>query len=76
MIASLLAACLLAGAAIAAAQGTTSRVVGTVTDSGGGKVPGATVTLPNEATGVAFNTVSNETGNYSFESVQVGQYMI
>ena len=72
----LLVACLLAGAALAAAQGTTSRVVGTVTDSGGGKVPGATVTLTNEATGVSFNTVSNETGNYLFEAVQVGQYTL
>ena len=76
LIPSLLLVCLLASAAPAAAQGTTSRVVGTVTDSGGGKVPGATVTLTNEATGVSFNTVSNETGNYLFEAVQVGQYTL
>ena len=73
---SLLMACLLTGVAPAAAQGTTSRVVGTVADSGGGKVPGATITLTNEATGVSFNTVSNETGSYSFEAVQVGQYTL
>ena len=73
---SLLVACLLTGVAPAAAQGTTSRVVGTVADSGGGKVPGATITLTNEATGVSFNTVSNETGSYSFEAVQVGQYTL
>ena len=64
------------GGASAAAQGTTSRVVGTVADSAGGNVPGATVTLTNEATGVSFNTVSNETGSYSFEAVQVGQYTL
>ena len=73
---SLVGALLLCGAASAAAQGTTSRVVGTVADSGGGNVPGATVTLTNEATGVSFNTVSNEAGSYSFEAVQVGQYTL
>jgi outer membrane receptor protein involved in Fe transport len=73
---SLLVASVLCGTASAAGQGTTSRVVGTVTDSSGGKVPGATVTLTNEATGVSFTTVSNETGSYSFEAVQVGQYTL
>jgi hypothetical protein len=58
------------------AQGTTSRVVGTVTDSSGGRIPGATVTLTNDATGVSFTTVTNETGSYVFEAVQVGRYTI
>ena len=35
-----------------AAQGTTSRVTGTVTDSAGAAVPGAAVVLTNEATNV------------------------
>src|SRR5215208_3644147 len=69
-------ALVLMGAAAAAAQGTTSRVVGTVVDASGGKVPGATVTLTNEATGVSFNTVSGEMGTYSFDAVQVGQYTL
>jgi hypothetical protein len=75
-LALLVATSVLCGVTSAAAQGTTSRVVGTVADSGGGKVPGATVTLTNDATGVSFNTVTNETGNYSFEAVQVGQYTL
>jgi hypothetical protein len=62
--------------ALAAAQGTTSRVAGTVTDTTGGRIPGATVTLSNEATGVAFNAVTNETGTYSFEAVQIGTYSL
>jgi hypothetical protein len=63
-------------ASTAFAQGTTSRVAGTVTDRTGSIVPGATVTLTNESTGVAFTGVTNETGNYAFESVQVGTYTV
>lgn len=68
---------LLAGVPPAAlAQGTTSRVAGTVTDTTGARVPGATVTLTNDATGVSFTTVTNDTGSYVFEAVQVGKYTI
>jgi carboxypeptidase family protein/TonB-dependent receptor-like protein len=70
-----LAACL-ALPVRAVAQGTTSRVAGTVADSSGGRIPGATVTLTNEATGVSFTTVTNETGSYAFEAVQVGRYTV
>ena len=44
------------------AQGTTSRVAGTVTDASGAAVPGATVTLKNEGTNVTFNTTTGSTG--------------
>ena len=74
----LLLACalLLVTASPALAQGTTSRVAGTVTDDSGAIIPGATVTLTNEQTGVSFETVSNATGAYTFEAVQVGVYTI
>ena len=36
----------------------------------------ATVTLTNESTGGSFTTVTNATGTYAFESVQVGTYSI
>jgi hypothetical protein len=65
-----------AGLVSAHAQGTTSRVTGTVTDGSGARLPGATVTLTNDATGVTFTTVSSETGNYLFEAVQVGRYTV
>jgi hypothetical protein len=58
------------------AQGTTSRVAGTVTDTSGAFVPGATVTLTNDATGVSFTTVTNASGAYAFEAVQVGRYTV
>ncbi|PYR77206.1 MAG: hypothetical protein DMF86_09920, partial [Acidobacteria bacterium] len=60
----------------AAAQGTTSRVLGVVTDQSGAVVPGATVTLANEATGVSFNTVTTAAGTYTFEAIQVGTYAV
>src|SRR5437773_2865595 len=60
----------------AAAQGTTSRVLGVVTDQTGAIVPGATVTLTNEATGVSFNTTTTGAGTYAFEAIQVGTYSL
>ncbi len=66
----------LAAAAPVFGQGTTSRVTGNVTDTTGGQVPGATVTLANEATGISFTSVTGETGNYSFDAVQVGKYAL
>lgn len=58
------------------AQGTTSRVTGTVTDPGGAAVPGATVILTNTATTVAFTTTTSASGVYVFDSVQVGAYTV
>ncbi|MBL8190319.1 MAG: carboxypeptidase regulatory-like domain-containing protein [Acidobacteria bacterium] len=58
------------------AQGTTSRVAGTVTDQNGGAVSGATVTLKNEATGVAFTTTSASSGAYAFDLIPAGTYQV
>ena len=63
-------------AGFALAQGTTSRVSGIVTDDSGAIIPGATVTLTNEQTGVSFETVTTASGAYAFEAVQVGVYTI
>src|SRR5262249_23303386 len=68
--------CSLSGSSPALAQGTTSRVLGVVTDQSGAVVPGATVTLTNDATGVAFTTVSTVAGTYTFEAIQVGSYSL
>jgi hypothetical protein len=57
-------------------QGTASRVTGTVRDQKGATVPGATVTLTNEANQVVFSTETTDTGTYLFDSVQVGSYKI
>jgi hypothetical protein len=66
----------MASAGAGYAQGTTSRVTGQVADTSGGRIPGATVTLTNDATGIAFVTVTNDTGTYLFDAVQVGRYTV
>jgi hypothetical protein len=72
----LLAACLGLHAAPAAAQFDTATVVGTVRDSSGGVVPGATVTLTNTATGVSATRTTNAEGNYEFFTVRPGMYIV
>src|SRR6185436_11259635 len=56
--------------------GTASRVTGIVSDEKGSAVPGATVTLTNEATQGTLTTETTESGNYVFDSLQVGKYTI
>jgi hypothetical protein len=51
-------------------------VTGTVKDPSGGVVPGAQLTLTNQATGVAQKTRSTSTGSYVFEAVPVGSYTL
>jgi len=73
----LLCLVLLTGAAVGAlAQGTASRVTGTVVDPTGAVIPGATVTLTREGTSVTFTTQTTSTGTYVFDSVQVGLYTV
>ncbi|HEY0099737.1 MAG TPA: carboxypeptidase-like regulatory domain-containing protein [Pyrinomonadaceae bacterium] len=67
---------LTSGAGSAWAQGTASRVTGTVVDQSGAIIPDATVTLTNEATKVDFTAQTTTTGNYVFDSVQVGVYTL
>lgn len=59
-----------------AAQGTTSRFTGTVTDSSGAAVAGATVTLTNEGTNTSLITQTRESGAYVFDLIQIGSYEI
>jgi hypothetical protein len=63
-------------AVLAWGQGTTSRVVGTVTDASGAVIPNAQVRLTNQNTGVSFNTVTSDAGTYQFEAIQIGVYTV
>ncbi len=72
----LLALLLAAGAAPALAQTGTSRITGTVVDSAGAVVPGASVTALNEATGIAQTQTTTDAGLFSFASLPVGTYTI
>ena len=58
------------------AQTRTGSLSGTVTDSSGGVLPGATVTLVNELSADARNSVSNESGNFVFAAVPPGTYTV
>lgn len=62
--------------AAATAQGTTSRVTGTVTDNTGAAVPGATVTLTNPRTNVSVTATSSSSGSYTFDLVLPGTYTV
>jgi hypothetical protein len=68
--------CLFVYAGATFAQGTTSRVTGTVTDASGAAVSGATVTLTNEATAVSLTTETSESGAYTFDLIQIGSYTV
>ena len=72
LLAMLVAAVLLPATVFA--QFDTATVLGTVRDSSGAVVPGATVTLKNVATGIVATAVSDENGNYQFLNVRIGTY--
>lgn len=58
------------------AQGTTSRLIGTVTDPSGAPVVGVNIRLINEGTNQTFSVSSGDNGAYFFESVFVGTYTV
>ena len=60
--------------ASASAQALYGTVTGTVTDDSGAAIPGATVTVQNEGTGLTFDTVTDETGTYTVRNVAGGIY--
>lgn len=64
---------LVAGLAYA---GVTASISGTVTDSSGAAIAGATVTATNVGTGVATTQQTNAAGFYSFQSLAVGTYTL
>jgi hypothetical protein len=58
-----------------AAQSSTGNMRGTVKDAQG-VIPGATVALVNDANGTTRETVSNESGEYSFPALEPGSYSV
>ena len=59
------------------AQATSGATLsGSVVDADGGVIPGATVVVKNNATGVAAETVTNSTGQYSFPGLNPGTYTL
>lgn len=68
-----LAALLIVGAADA---GVTASISGTVMDTSGAAIVGATVTATNVETGVAATQQTNAQGFYSFQSLPLGKYTV
>jgi hypothetical protein len=65
----------LISAAMAFGQATSS-ITGVVSDPSGAVVPGARVTVTNQATGVTFTQPTNSAGVYNFRALIPGHYMV
>ena len=61
---------------INAAAQTNANIVGTVRDSSGAVIPGASVTVENAAIGFVRHLVTDSAGSYSVSSVPIGTYQI
>jgi hypothetical protein len=70
---ALSAIALLTGTALHAQQGS-GTIKGTVADKSAAVIKGAKVTITNTDTGVQNNTITNNSGDYTFVNVQAGHY--
>jgi hypothetical protein len=57
-------------------QGNTGSIVGTISDSSGGVVPSAKLTVTNTRTGVRLDGTSDTVGNYVFNFLGPGSYKV
>ena len=55
-------------------QAATATISGTVTDTSGAAVPGATVNAKNNGTGITRSTMSDTQGRYSLPDLAIGDY--
>jgi hypothetical protein len=69
-------ALLTVGAVCGYSQAVNATLLGTVTDTSGGVVPAAKVTVTEINTGVARSGQTNESGNYTFPDLAPGQYAV
>ena len=62
---------------VTVAQGeTTSAIIGQVSDASGGAVPGATVTVTNNETGLKRSASTDESGRFNFPQLKPGPYIV
>ena len=57
-------------------QNISSALTGTVLDSGGAVIPGAGISLANQATGVTIQSQTNDVGIFVFSSLLPGTYTL
>ncbi|HSP90604.1 MAG TPA: carboxypeptidase-like regulatory domain-containing protein, partial [Vicinamibacterales bacterium] len=60
----------------AGAQVTSAAIVGTITDSSGGALPGVTVTARNIDTGFNRTVPTDEVGAYRLDFLPIGKYTV
>src|SRR6266849_3143074 len=60
----------------ARAQAVKGTLLGTVTDTTGAGVPGATVTVTEVQTGISRSAATNASGNYTFSNLKDGVYRV
>lgn len=58
------------------AQVSAGAILGVATDSSGALIPGVSIVVTNQGTNQTRQTVTNDTGNYRVEPLQVGTYTI
>jgi hypothetical protein len=58
------------------AQVDTGSIIGTIKDTSGGVVPGATVKLTNDDTGLVQTTTTGSAGEYIFTPIKIGHYSL
>ncbi len=71
-----LAFCVLFAPALVLGQTSAGVIVGVVRDASGAVVPGTKLTVTNVATNIAFEFVTDETGNYVVPSLSPGHYRV
>ena len=62
--------------AAAFAQTNTASIIGTVSDASGAMIPGASVVVKHNGTGVEFTATTNEQGGFTIPAVDPGTYTV
>jgi len=75
-ILGLVAIALTAAVGVAPAQSFRGSIVGTVLDQSEAPVPGATVTVSNQATGVTRTTTTQDSGTFAIPELPIGVYTV
>jgi len=68
--------CILSTANLLFSQVASTSLRGTIKDPSGALVPGAKVTITNNATGASFDTVADNSGTYIFAQIPPAKYLI
>ena len=57
-------------------QGNQGSITGTITDTTGRAIPGASITVVNNDTNLAFTRLSGSDGTYTFSPIKIGVYTL